>query len=97
MPVDSQYVSNFCILNFNEFSDHSPIMISLLSKHSVQQTLNNLVQDSRSKTKLFYDEAKVFILRNQLNIDLSFYCGVFGYWPSPFYNDLGVSGLITQN
>ena len=65
--ADSQYVSNLCILNFNEFSDHSPIMFSLLSKYSVQQTQNNSVQESRGKTKLFYDEAKVSIFRNQLN------------------------------
>ena len=31
--ADSQYINQCCILNFNEFSDHSPILFSLSSKY----------------------------------------------------------------
>ena len=65
--ADSQYINHFCILNFNEFSDHSPILFSLSSKYFRQQTPNNPNQNTRDQQRLFYDEAKVFIFRNQLN------------------------------
>ena len=64
--ADSQYINQFCILNFNEFSDHSPILFSLSSKYFRQQTPNDPNQNTRGQ-RLFYNEAKVFIFRNQLN------------------------------
>ena len=69
---DSQYIKHFCILNFNEFSDHSPILFSLSTKFARQQTPehNPNSQNTDGQPHLFYDEAKSAIFRNQLPVNV---------------------------
>ena len=66
---DSQHIKHFCILNFNEFSDHSPILFSLSSKnprHQTPQNNPNQYTNYHGQPRLIYDEAKSSIFRNQL-------------------------------
>lgn len=62
-PLDLQCLSNFKILNFNEFSDHAPVFLSLPcnlpQKPAPKQT-------SRAELKIVYDESKSTLFRSEL-------------------------------
>ena len=60
--ADSQCIKNFCILNCNEFSDHSPVFFSLAKEPASRDTLHSPF----CQQKLLYDEERVSIFRNQL-------------------------------
>ena len=64
--ADSQHIKNFCVLDFNEFSDHSPLFFSLASKYTMNDTFYKTKVDTGCQQKLVYDESKVSIFRNQL-------------------------------
>ena len=55
--ADSKF-ENFCILEFNEFSDHSPVMYCLASRYTPEET-NNTNNDSHMHQKIIYDETKL--------------------------------------
>ena len=63
---DSYYINTFCILDLNEFSDHSPVTFSLSSKYIFIKTRTCLIKRRGSIQKLFYDEEKIPIFRNEL-------------------------------
>lgn len=64
--ADSQYISNFCILTLNEFSDHSPIYFSITSNYFPHNTLYVSTEDTFSQQKLIFNSDRVPIFRNQL-------------------------------
>ena len=62
-PLDMQCLSNFKILEFNEFSDHAPVYFSL--PHN-GYTLQKQKQKARAELKIIYDESKATIFRSEL-------------------------------
>lgn len=64
-PLDMQCLSNFKILEFNEFSDHAPVFFSFPPNGN---TLQNSIQrqKARAELKIMYDESKATIFRSAL-------------------------------
>ena len=61
---DITFLSNFKILDFNEFSDHAPVFFAFLSQnHSKENTPSNV---TRPEQKIFYDESKSCLFRSEL-------------------------------
>lgn len=63
-PADLNYLANFKILEFNEFSDHTPVFFSFLSHTSRCQ--NTPETSRRTEQKIIYDESKSAIFRSEL-------------------------------
>lgn len=62
-PLDILCLSNFKILNFNEFSDHAPLFFSMpcdIPQKPVRE------QNSRAELKIVLDESKADIFRSEL-------------------------------
>ena len=64
--TDSQIIVDFKILDFNEFSDHSPVYYTLLSKLIHSEVIHDDVNRTDCSQNLVYDEARLPIFRNQL-------------------------------
>ena len=65
-PNDIQNLLEFKILEFNEFSDHTPWLFSLKSKSLTRETVFLTCQDSGSGDQIRYDDAKVPVFRSKL-------------------------------
>ena len=81
-PLDMQCLSNFKILEFNEFSDHAPVSFSLPHNGN---TLQKQKQKAQAELKIIYDESKATIFRSELmniNEDLQRLtdCVIVGQW-----------------
>ena len=65
---DSKYIKNFYVADFDEFSDHSPVMYSLPLTHPIEEpnNPNDKNNNSPSHHKIFYDETKLPFFRQQL-------------------------------
>ena len=65
---DSKFVENFYVVDFNEFSDHSPTVYSLALKLHVEEHNNptDINNDSHPRHKIVYDETKLPFFRQQL-------------------------------
>ena len=63
---DSKFIENFCIADFNEFSDHSPVTYCLASRRAPEElnVPNNTNNDLHQK--IVYDETKLPMFRQQL-------------------------------
>ena len=64
--TDSQIIVDFKLLDFNEFSDHSPVYYTLLSKLIHSEVIHDDVNRTDCSQNLVYDEARLPIFRNQL-------------------------------
>ena len=64
--TDSQIIADFKILDFNEFSDHSPVYYTLSSKPIHSEVIHDDEHRTDCSQKLVYDEARLPIFRNQL-------------------------------
>ena len=62
-PSDLKSLSNFKILNFNEFSDHAPVFLSLPRNLSRKPAPK---QAARTELKIVYDESKAALFRSEL-------------------------------
>ena len=61
---DLNDLCNFRILEFSEFSDHAPILFSVLSRKYTQKC--SPAEASRFELKIIYDESKADIFRLEL-------------------------------
>ncbi|MES9880358.1 MAG: reverse transcriptase family protein [Sedimenticola sp.] len=62
---DKDHISDFKILEFNEFSDHAPLLLCLQTEQTPRES--RTTQTCKQTTqKLVWDESKVPIFRNQL-------------------------------
>ena len=61
---DLEYLSNFRILDFNEFSDHAPLFFSFLLRMSERES--RAQENPRAKLKIVYDESQAAYFRLEL-------------------------------
>ena len=59
--IDTQCLSNFKIIDFNEFSDHAPVSISFITG----KTENTAANRESHTSKIEYDDSKTDIFRTQ--------------------------------
>ena len=63
-PIDMEYLSNFKILDFNEFSDHAPLFFSMATK--TFQNTQSAKPATRSELKIVYDQSKAADFTSEL-------------------------------
>ena len=65
-PNDIQFLDDFNVLEFNEFSDHSPLYFTFQLKQSITRGIHHGNHEQQSSNQIRFNEAKIPLFRTQL-------------------------------